>query len=373
MALRYEELGRLNRGHVGGVSAVAFSYLGNYIVTAGVGDCMAYVWRAADQKLLSTVKSSSAVLAIDWLPQREDAFVTGTQGGIISTVFIGPNLRTAGFWAHKYPIEHLTCRASYLASGAKAEVVIWRRQNAIWQHVTDLRSPPSSSLNEDSELLVTSVHWTKSDRHPSLLLVSYMFHGVSLFDTADWSVVRNIPLPGAIARSSISPDGSIIAISNMVSGFDLYSLTSQAPVKSFTQPVEELRAVPVIFVHGGHALLGGSTTGTVHLWNVHNGRVHQKFSLGHRNSVMAISANYNPAADRFLIAAGITNGPTDSAPVVIWVARNIGRRHKVSATCHFVQIVPLLLVVVSAVSAWLWYGGLQDYGRSNGDGRGPIQ
>ncbi|KAI0371020.1 WD40 repeat-like protein [Pilatotrama ljubarskyi] len=281
MPLRYEELGRLTRGHTGGVAAVAFSYRGTYIVTAGVQDCTVYVWRVADQKLLHTYTSSSAILSLAWYAESEDTFLCGTHGGSIASISLRPHdLNLGGFWAHRFPIEHLKVRGKWLASGATQEVAIWQLKHDTWVHVVDLPEPPHSSLNDNREVLVTGIHWTKSGTHPSLLLVTFMFHGISIFDGNTWSAVRHIPLQGPIAYASISPDGTTIAISNMVSGFDLYDLTSQAALRSFTHPVTTLRAVPVLFVHGGHALLGGSTVGKVHLWDVHNGLLHQTLPLG---------------------------------------------------------------------------------------------
>ncbi|KAJ2994492.1 hypothetical protein NUW54_g7542 [Trametes sanguinea] len=345
MALRYEELGRLKQGHTA-VIAISFSHRGTYIATAGVDDCTVCVWRVVDQKRLFTVKTSTAILSIEWAPEREDIFMVGSQGGVLSTVHIRQDrLDVKGFWAHRHPIEHLRAHGSLLASGAKTEVVIWRTEDMFtaWQHSQDLAAPASSSLNEESEILVTSLHWLKPDGQELLLLVTYMFHGIryamaalhdgwaplsmrsSIFNTTDWSVIRNIPLPGAIAHSSVNPNGDAIAISNMMSGFDLYDLTSLAVLRSFTHPVKALCAVPVRFVHGGHALLGGSTAGTAHLWNVHNGRLHQKFSLTPSTKVMTVDANYDASTDRFLIAAGVSDGGT-SAPVIVWMARDIGRR-----------------------------------------------
>ncbi|OSD03005.1 WD40 repeat-like protein [Trametes coccinea BRFM310] len=355
MALRYEEFGGLQDGHA--VTAIAFSPQGSYIATAGVDDCTVCVWRVLDQKRLFTVKTSTAVLSIHWLPQREDIFVIGHQGGVISTVRVEQEtLAVKGFWAHRHPIEHLKANPFLLASGAKSEVTIWSAPDryTVWNRVRELSTPSTSSLNEDCETLVTSLHWFRAQGQ-LLLLVTYMYHGISIFNADDWSIVRNIPLPGVIAHSSMSPDGGTIAISNMLSGFDLYDMTSLAVLRSFTHPVDVLRAVPVMFVHGGHALLGGSTCGMMHLWNVHNGRLHQKFSLGPSRNVMAIDANYNAAADRFLLAAGVCDKGT-STSVVIWMARDIGRRPTTTGgSIPWTSISIAIVVAIGGVALCSWY------------------
>ncbi|KAI8969517.1 WD40-repeat-containing domain protein [Trametes punicea] len=285
MALRYEEYARLERaGHVGGVSAIAFSPFGTYIATAGIDDCIVYIWHVDGHKLLHTLKFSSAILCFQWFPDSEHGLLFGTRGGLISSATLGPKLLSSkGFWAHRYPIEHLAMHGHYLASGANCEVVVWRRRPDIgnWDHVCDLRPPPKSSLNEDSEVLVTSIQWIKSGPRSSLLVVAYMFHGVSVYDGVSWEPLRSIPVPGLIGHASVSPDGAHIVISNMVSGFDMYDLATQATVRSFRHDsIDGIRTVPVTFVHGGHAIFGGSTVGKATLWNADNGRRHQTFTLG---------------------------------------------------------------------------------------------
>lgn len=103
-----------------------------------------------------------------------------------------------GFRAHEQPVEYLDINDFLVVSGAQSEVAVWERQDigklgrrlisprqdyitsdtGVFQHITDIPKPPRSSHNEDSKVLVTGVRWTKSKRYSSLLLVSYMFHGV---------------------------------------------------------------------------------------------------------------------------------------------------------------------------------------------------
>ncbi|KAI0360943.1 WD40 repeat-like protein [Trametes cingulata] len=346
MTLRYSEHLRLGRGHVGGVAAIAFSYLGTYIATAGLNDCMLYLWRIADGKLLHTIKCSTAILCFEWLPNREDILLFGTRGGVVCSVTLGPKvLCSRGFWAHAYPVEHLAMRGRYLVSGASCEVVVWRMgPDGDWEHVKDLPLPPASSLNEDSEVLVTGIQWVTSPKGKSLLVVTYMFHGVRIFDPKNWEPLRTIPLPGLLwavtafafsssslmplhllvlrGNSDVSEDGRRIVVSNMTCGFDMYDLITQVSLRSFRHDASDgIRAVPVSFAHGGHAILGGSTVGKAKLWDADNGRVHQTFSLGPREKIMSIATNYNPHNDCFLLAAGVVDG-SQNARTTIWLARS---------------------------------------------------
>ena len=74
----------------------------------------------------------------------------------------------------------------------------------------------------------------------------------------------------------MSPKGSIIALSVMGTGFDVYDLDTGVCLASFADVSGGgERIVPVLFLHGGRALLGGGTAGRATLWNVHNKRIHQ--------------------------------------------------------------------------------------------------
>lgn len=67
-----------------------------------------------------------------------------------------------------------------------------------------------------------------------------------------------------------------VAIGNRLSGFDVYSLTSGQPLASFRDknianiatPQEFL---PVLYIHGGLCLLGGSSIGKAYIWEVGSG------------------------------------------------------------------------------------------------------
>lgn len=72
--------------------------------------------------------------------------------------------------------------------------------------------------------------------------------------------------------ASLSPDGALLASSNSVSGFDIYDLRAGEAIRSFTHEIgKEERALPVSFIQGGTAIVGGSTTGYLNVWFVDSG------------------------------------------------------------------------------------------------------
>ena len=47
-----------------------------------------------------------------------------------------------------------------------------------WARIVELEDPPTSYGNSSAELIVTGVFFTKTQEHQSVLLVTYMYHGV---------------------------------------------------------------------------------------------------------------------------------------------------------------------------------------------------
>ncbi|KAI1788020.1 WD40-repeat-containing domain protein [Ganoderma leucocontextum] len=270
MPRRYKESVRLVNGHTDGITTASFSPKGNLLATGGMDGRVCF-WRVQDGELLYSHEGDCPVLSMVWLPMAEYALMCGTKHGNIITVTITHALddfALNGFWAHNYPIECLASSADRVASGAHGELKVWK-----WSAAAELPEPPTTLYNDHHEVLVTSLHWTPSDSHASLLMVTYMFHGVYLFETTRWNRVRSIPLPGKIASASLSEDGKYIAISNVDRGFDVFVMASEEPLRSFEHEVGEPRAVPVLFIHGGQAIVGGSVVGKVDVWDIFLGKM----------------------------------------------------------------------------------------------------
>lgn len=72
--------------------------------------------------------------------------------------------------------------------------------------------------------------------------------------------------PSHRGSASVSPDGSLLAISNVKDGFDLFNI-DQNKVSHMFYHAESNPGfpLPVLFIHGGSAVVGGSGCGTVHI------------------------------------------------------------------------------------------------------------
>ena len=74
--------------------------------------------------------------------------------------------------------------------------------------------------------------------------------------------------------ASVSEDGAYVAISNLETGFDIRALDTGNLIRSCEHDVGESWPTPVLFIHGGRAIVGGTTVGKVTIWDVFMGKLH---------------------------------------------------------------------------------------------------
>ncbi|KIP01816.1 hypothetical protein PHLGIDRAFT_326339 [Phlebiopsis gigantea 11061_1 CR5-6] len=305
MPLTYTKSNDLTEGHKGAISMVSFSSFGTYLATSGL-DGRVCLWKVSEGTLLHVVESTTPVLSICWIPQREDSLICGLGDGSIGLVTTSSiMLSVTGFRAHQRPVECIAVQGNRVASGAHDEVKIWEwdaspspssttpnlhRFADLWSCVKQIDKPPVIGMNRDEEVLITSIHWTTA-MHPSILVLTYMYHGVVLVETSTFMRIRSISIPGLIGSASLSPDGSLLAISNLKTGFDLYDMSSDAPFSTFDiEEGHEGYQLPVLFIHNGHALIGGSRSGQVRIWDVQSGRmIANDFALHDQDRVVSMS------------------------------------------------------------------------------------
>ncbi|RDX40103.1 WD40 repeat-like protein [Lentinus brumalis] len=278
MPLQYLRHSRLIHpaGHTGAITTITFSPDGRLLASGGL-DGRVCVWQLSSGKLVAVCSGKSSVLSLVWL-DSEGHLVCGMADGTIASVAIGAVfLKLDGFLAHRYPVEHFAYNGTHLASGAHREVKIWARASegecSCWSFIADLPAPRRSSYTTSCDIIATSLHWTSGASHPSVLLVTYLSHGIVAFDGRTWARIGGTSVPGRIADASLTKDGRILAVSNMLTGFELFAvkgLIEVEPLFCFRQDVARGRPLPVRFVHGDHALISGTLHGDVNLWDVYS-------------------------------------------------------------------------------------------------------
>ncbi|KAI1785652.1 WD40-repeat-containing domain protein [Ganoderma leucocontextum] len=336
MVVQYQQLHLLEEGHTKGIAKVAFSSNTLFVATAGL-DGRVCIWDMETGELKYVFVGSSPVLSLLWIPAGDDLVICGLADGNIACMDIGgpESIEANGFFAHYQPVEHLALRDEYLASGACQDVSVWRWDMATSKYILDhaVDHPPTTSHNAWQEILVTSVQWVSPPDDAPLLVVTYMNHGIVIYNATTWVRTRAFPINGQIASATVSEDGTRIAISNVVRGFDIYSLRTGAPLCSLDQDMRRTFPTPVLWIHGGLALLGGTTTGQLTLWDVMDvdekgkgkgdqplgPRVLYRLALPEHAMSLAIAAHYDNQKDQFFIAAGIMNIDAAS-PCLVWKA-----------------------------------------------------
>jgi COMPASS component SWD3 len=74
-------------------------------------------------------------------------------------------------------------------------------------------------------------------------------------------------LPSNRGHTSLSPDYKYLAVSNLRTGFDLYHLETGEPQGCLQQAISTSLRVPVKYIHSGFAIMGGSTSGQLNIWD----------------------------------------------------------------------------------------------------------
>ncbi|KAI0742325.1 WD40-repeat-containing domain protein [Daedaleopsis nitida] len=268
--IEYANTALLSDGHSKGITSIAFNADGTLLATSGL-DGAVCVWDTKTWSIQDIYYAKTPVTSLAWF--TENALVCGLQDGILSMLVKDGAVSVTGFWASVCPIEHLRFSDNLLACGAQRELTVWHwqadRESYMLPAADDGDSTDDNSTEgEDVEVLVTGVFWA-----PSMLIVTYLNHGIRLVDTETWTTVKTIQPRYSIAAASLSPNGVYLAVSTLSSGFAIYDLETSKVFRKFKSDVgEEQRAIPVLFVHGGHAIVGGSAVGRVNIWFIDSER-----------------------------------------------------------------------------------------------------
>ncbi|RDX39902.1 WD40 repeat-like protein [Lentinus brumalis] len=330
LSLGVDITAHLTEAHTKGITSVAFNENGSFLATAGL-DGHVCIWDVRTWSLLDTWAAKTPVTSLAWF--TDHALICGLSDGILASFHKYEEGRAiseiSGYWAHHHPVEHIACRASgRVVSGAQKELTVWDWN--VNTHQTELVKklpiPGDDDAGDDlvegviaDEILITGVFWLDTS-----LVVTYMDHGIYFFDSQTWTRTKTLrpklEPPRPIGRSCISPDGELIAISNVVSGFDICRLDTGELYRSFEHEIGEKEyATPVLFIHGGLAIVGGSAVGRVGVWYIESRMELVPLRIPNRCKVLALASYYDSQEDRFLIATGIMNEDAPSA-TVIWTA-----------------------------------------------------
>ncbi|KAI0672557.1 WD40-repeat-containing domain protein [Trametes maxima] len=254
--MRYVHIHTLSTDQTHGITCAVFSLTdGALLATSDLGGNLC-VWDTSTGDLLYCYDASHPMLSLEWSSPSE--LICGLKNGTILIIGIDAELRVRGSWCHKYPVEHLSYDGAYLASGAQREVTVWKSNDReVTFRFAAMNCVPSPVSDNSEEILVSGLHWLQREDQDRKLIIAYMYHGILI-----------MLIFGSSARTSLSHMGTFLAVSNLDSGFDIYNKVCHrfALAVCWTTPTSGLYPVPVLFIHGGQALVGGSTRGRATVW-----------------------------------------------------------------------------------------------------------
>ncbi|KAH7917003.1 hypothetical protein BV22DRAFT_1135792 [Leucogyrophana mollusca] len=150
-----------------------------------------------------------------------------------------------------------------------------------------------------------------------------MNHGIVFFDVPSLRVTRFLSIRTLVGSTSLSPDHRFLAVSNLSTGFDIYDLHTGAPVLNLSHDASLALQVPVRFIHRGFAVLGGSTTGDVRIWDAGTGQHLHVLHHPKNDVILATAAYYSRSEDKFLIATGTCTLRGGRPYIELWQAADV--------------------------------------------------
>ncbi|OBZ78096.1 Calcium/calmodulin-dependent protein kinase type 1 [Grifola frondosa] len=203
-----------------------------------------------------------------------------------------------------------------LAVGIGQEVHITHEQKE-HEYSGDMKIPAPPILRHvasdvDQRLRAVAVHFHKNGTN---LIVSYLIHGIVCWSIATrsrlWTIVPPIDTP-QIGSSALSPDGRNIIVYNLVDGVHSYvvgSFKKQMPRHQYKFDVipRSNHALKVAYLHAGRALVCGTTTGNICIWNTASKEYFQL--LGHNDdTILAIDASILRGDFSYVVTASAGKG-----------------------------------------------------------------
>ncbi|KAI5987724.1 hypothetical protein EDD15DRAFT_2372106 [Pisolithus albus] len=166
------------------------------------------------------------------------------------------------------------------------------------------------------------------------LIVSYLNHGVIAWDVASMTAlwhIRSPDIPKQIASSAVHLDLNAIVINTLHDGLYLFKLGSTKPVwRWFYECDCEAEArypLLVSFLHDGKAIMSGSPTGSVCIWQTKSKELYQV--LPHSDDVIqAVSATQRGAWSYVAAASAGKGGETY---IKIWRAKHCSPRGQLAS------------------------------------------
>ncbi|KAH9920994.1 WD40-repeat-containing domain protein [Amylocystis lapponica] len=326
----------LTEGHSATINSVAFSPDGNYLASGG-NDHHLIIWNTSDGVQLYRAVMDSKVDCIIWHPVHPETLIVGCESGALYQIrgFSLTNCDktdiNVGVRGAIYCLDY-SAQNRCLAIGMGREVHV-THEKIDSQYSGDVKMPaPSNPASVDNGSAVHSadcqLHAVALQFYQSgkKLIVSYVWHGIICWDLETKSQTWRISPPSShpnIGHSVLGPEDASVLTYNLVDGLHLYILGAdqQKPCRLYKLDVlpRSKHAVQVAFLHQGRAVVCGTTTGRVCIWETVTGEFFQILSHDGTSCFKAASST------RAYYIATASAGKNQETYIKIWCAKVFGQ------------------------------------------------
>ncbi|KAJ7223834.1 WD40-repeat-containing domain protein [Mycena rebaudengoi] len=308
------------KGHTDSINVISFSPDSKFLASGG-DDGLLQIFDTKTWKTIRKFRGVSAIRALVWHSSWSGALMVGSRNGDINTIQMNKFTGKDNQWKENVmgPVHCMALRdtGNALAIGC-AERVIVVHQTSLSSWGEEISLPIPNHLGSNLKIIAQSLVFLTKEK---TLLVLYEQHGIIAYHSEDptmqlWNIEVSSQYCGQLA---LSPNLSTVAVTNLQSGIDFYSLHTRTHSAKTRQ---QLKAsfnviVPVVFIDKD-TIAVGSGTGEVAIYK-QGERV--PLQILHHEGEMVQTLDHRRIDNNYYLVTGISE-QYDECNIRIWKAKD---------------------------------------------------